>query len=129
MIAIILRVAAVSGAPQRVRISNITLSTISLTWSPPLVSERHGLTISGYVINCSTESRSNTVEDAVHYTDSFSATLTNLHPFTTYNCCVAANSNHGRGNLACQSTVTWDQGVYCVGYFDDHNGNITVLYM
>ena len=100
--------AAVSGAPQSVQISNITSSIISLTWSPPLISERHRLTISGYIINCSTES--NVGESALHYTDSLSATLSNLHPFTTYNCCVSVNSNHGRGKLACQSTVTWDQG-------------------
>ena len=99
----------IPGAPQNIRISNTSSSTISLTWSTPL--ETYGLTIFRYIINCSTDSR--ILENAIHYTDIHNATLFNLHPFTTYNCCVAANSNHGRGKLACQSTVTWDEGTHC----------------
>ena len=100
--------AAVPGAPQSVQISNTTLSTISLTWFPPLITERYGLDIFGYIINCSSD-HDDLVGNAVKYTESFNATLFNLHPFTVYSCCVAASSNHGRGQEACQSAVTWDQ--------------------
>ena len=33
-------------------------------------------------------------------------TLVNLHPFTAYNCCVAANSSNGIGRLSCLRAVT-----------------------
>ena len=112
--------AAVPGAPQSVKISSTTLSTISLTWSPPLLSERHGLAIFGYVVNCSTD-HSFRLGNAVNYAESFNATLINLHPFTAYNCCVAVSSNHGRGRLSCQIAVTWDQSMlifFGCGYHD-----------
>ena len=95
---------AVSGAPQGVQIFNITSSTISLTWSPPLVSERHGLSIFGYIIYCS-EDHSSLGNSNLH-TEIHNATFVNLHPFTTYNCCVAANSSNGMGRPACLRAVT-----------------------
>ena len=68
------------------------------------------------MINCSTGR--DLLENAITYSDYFNATLSNLHPFTTYNCCVAAKSNHGGGKLACQSTVTCDQGMWCCTTFN-----------
>ena len=95
------------GAPQNMQVSNTTSSAITLAWSPPLVSETLGLTIFSYTINCSTDPnlQSSTVRES-RITDAHYTTLSNLHPFTIYNCCVAVNSNHGRGKLACLSTVT-----------------------
>ena len=93
---------AVPGAPQNlsVQLSNATnSSTITLTWSPPLVSERYGLTIYGYIINCSTDSGS--LLGIEYYTDILNLTVPNLHPFNSYNCCIAANSSHGSGRVAC----------------------------
>ena len=84
---------------------------LAISWSPPLVSERYNpkLKIFGYMISCSTDQ--DLIGNAVAYSDTLNATLSNLHPFTAYSCCVAANSSHGMGNRACQSTVTWDQGM------------------
>ena len=100
---------AIPGAPQNVQVTNVTSSTLAISWSPPLVSERYspGLQIFGYMISCTTGQ--DLLENAITYSDTLNATLSNLHPFTAYNCCVAANSNHGRGKPACQSTITWDQ--------------------
>ena len=95
---------AIPGAPQSVQISNITSSIISLSWSPPLVSERHGLTIFGYIVNCSADHSS--LGNTHLYTDIHNATFVDLRSFTAYNCCIAANSNHGRGKLACLRAVT-----------------------
>ena len=95
------------GAPHALRISSATSSTLDLTWSPPLVSEIHGLTISQYIINCST-GLGPQMQNDIKYTDTRSATFSNLHPYTFYNCCVAAVSNHGRGELACIDTITGD---------------------
>ena len=95
---------AVPGEPQSVQIASTASSIISLTWSPPLVSERQGLTIFGYIINCSADHSS--LGNTHLHTDIHNATLVNLHPFTAYNCCVAANSSNGRGRLACLRAVT-----------------------
>ena len=95
---------AVPGAPQRIQISNVTSSTISLTWSPPLVSERHGLSIFGYIINCSADHSS--LGNNNLRTENQNASFVDLHPFTAYNCCVASNSNHGTGRLVCLRAVT-----------------------
>ena len=97
--------ADIPGAPQNIAVLNTTSSTTTLTWSPPLVSETLGLTIISYTINCSLTDP-NIQGSTVKNTDAHSATLSNLHPFTIYNCCVAVNSNHGRGKLACLTTVT-----------------------
>ena len=95
---------AVPGALQEVQVLNITSSTISLTWSPPLVSERHELNVLEYIINCSADH--NSLGNKHHYTDIQNATFVDLHPFTAYNCCVAANSSNGVGRLACLRAVT-----------------------
>ena len=93
----------IPGAPLNVQASSVTPSTIGLTWSPPLVSETLGLTIYSYFITCSTDSQpdSNTIKT----TDSHSATFSQLDPFTQFNCCVAANSNNGKGKFACISAI------------------------
>lgn len=98
----------VPGAPQNIKASNITLSSISLSWSPPPIADRHGLAISSYIINCST----NTYfiqENVIVSTDNQNATLSNLHPLTSYHCCVAGNSSRGIGKSACQRTFTLDE--------------------
>jgi hypothetical protein len=95
---------AVPGAPLGVQIFNITSFTISLTWSPPLASERHGLSIFGYIINCSADHSS--LGNSNLHTEGHNATFVDLHPFTPYNCCVAANSSNGRGRFACLRAVT-----------------------
>lgn len=113
-------ITAVPGAPQSVQVSQTTSSTISLSWSPPLIPERHEIAIFGYIVYCSTDH--SLLESAVNYTERFNATvtLTNLHPFTAYNCCVTVNSSHGRGQPACQSTVTWDHCMLCMDHIIIH---------
>ena len=97
----------IPGAPQALRILIATSSTLALTWSPPLVSEIHGLTVTHYAVNCSTLSLGQqTQESVIINTDVQSATVSNLRPFTYYNCCVAAVSNHGSGRWACVGTTT-----------------------
>ena len=101
--------ADIPGASQNVAVSNTTSSTITLTWSPPLVSETHGLTIFSYTINCSTDP--SLQDSTVRVTDAHYVTLSNLYPFAIYNCCVAVNSNHGAGKVACLTTVTGGGGI------------------
>ena len=95
----------IPGAPQSVQVVDVTSTTITLSWSPPLRSERFGLLIYNYTINCSTHSHSKH-DSTVKTTENQNATLSNLLPFTYYNCCIAVNSAHGRGKLSCLNVVT-----------------------
>ena len=98
----------IPDAPQKFQVSNMSSS-------PPLVSETIvGLTIYSYTINCSTVSsiQGSTVKTA----EIRNATLSNLLPFAKYNCCVAVNSNNGRGHLACLDIVTGVNNIMVMGY-------------
>ena len=90
------------GPPQMFKILNSSSSSLTLTWSPPSVSEIYGQTISTYDVSCSTSSN----DIIIKHTDIRLTTFFNLHPFTSYNCCVAAVGSYGRGKLACVDIVT-----------------------
>ena len=95
---------AVPGAPQNLLVSDITSSSISLSWSPPPFSERLGLALYKYSINCIHQNHA-----VVMQTEILNVTVANLHPFAPYNCCVAVNSTHGLGQLACQNSFTGEK--------------------
>ena len=100
----------IPGAPQNVQVTNVTSTTITLTWSPPLIAETLELTIYSYNINCFRDynlKRNNTAKT----TDSLNATLSNLQPSTSYNCCLAVNSAHGRGKLSCLKIPTCESQI------------------
>lgn len=101
----------IPGAPVNVQVSNVTSSTIGLSWSPPLVSETLGLAIYSYAITCLIGLQ---LDDATHMktTDGYSAIFSQLLPFTQYNCCVRVNSENGPGVPACLSATTGEQLFY-----------------
>ena len=94
----------IPGAPVNLQISTVTSSAIHLTWSPPLVSETLGLAIYSYVVTCSTGPQQH--DASVKTTDGQRGMFSQLHPSTQYNCCVAVNSENGRGKSACLSAIT-----------------------
>ena len=98
----------IPGAPVNVRVTNVTPSTIGLSWSPPLVSETLGLAIYSYTITCS---RGLKLADATHMktTDGHSAIFSQLLPLAQHNCCVRVNSENGPGVPACLSATTGKQ--------------------
>ena len=99
---------ALPGAPQNIAASNISSYSIFLSWSPPLVSERYGLAVYNYTVNCSmnaNELDESTIRSTV-VTEEFSTTLSNLYPFSPYNCCVFVNSVNGKGERACLRIIT-----------------------
>ena len=87
---------------------------ITLSWSPPHKSEKHG-TILSYIVYCSSQRlgeaiiRPRTIFSSAA-NETSTTILSGLHPFTTYNCCVSATNDQGRGKLACQSFVTEESG-------------------
>ena len=102
----------IPGVPVNVQVSSITSSSIGLSWSPPLVSETLGLIIYSYIITCSMDAQSHS--SGIKTTDAHSTTFSQLQAFTAYNCCVAANSNNGKGQLACLNAVTGgNHSFYC----------------
>ena len=100
----------IPGAPVNVRVTNVTPSTIGLSWSPPLVSETLGLAIYSYTITCSRG-----LDDDTHMktTDGHSVMFSQFLPFTQYNCCVRVNSENGPGVPACLSATTGEQ-LFCI---------------
>ena len=89
-----------SGVPQNFTIS-VSSRTFTLSWSPPLPSQRNGV-ITSYLINCSSgDSIINTTK-----TSSTSLTITGLEPFTNYTCSVSAATNLGDGPAAENTTST-----------------------
>ena len=111
----------IPGAPVNVQVSSVTSSTVGLTWSPPLVSETFGLDIYSYVVTCTTGPQQH--DASMKATDSHSAMFSQLQPFTQYNCCVAVNSENGRGKSACLSVITGDSNsmiVYAENIITQH---------
>ena len=102
------------GVPQNLRILNTTPMELSLSWLPPPESERHG-TILNYTTNCSNLYQNGSLNHfeiikAPSLNASNNVTLSNLIPFTTYDCCISANNSQGRGKLTCTSTITEPAG-------------------
>ena len=90
-----------SGSPLNFTISSVTSRTLTLSWYPPLPSQRNGVIIS-YLITCSSgDSIINSTQ-----TSNTSLTITGLQPFTNYTCTVSAATIVGDGPAATNSTMT-----------------------
>ena len=79
----------------------------TLTWIPPPI--LHYQQLETVFINCSTRNKFARRDDWTAL-----VTHTSLHvwlqPHQTYNCCVAAVNNAGRGNSICQTIITRETG-------------------
>ena len=75
--------------------------SMSLSWSPPLSSQRNGVIIS-YLVTCSS---GGSIINSTR-TSSTSLTITGLQPFTSYSCTVRAATIAGDGPAAVRSVVT-----------------------
>ena len=96
-----------SGPPQNL-LFLITSRTLTLSWSPPLLSQRNGVIIS-YLIICSS---GGSIINSTR-TSSTSLTITGLQPFTNYTCSVRAATIVGDGPAApVHHIITLDDGEY-----------------
>ena len=75
--------------------SSVTSRALTLSWSPPLPSQRNGVIIS-YLITCSS---GGSIINSTR-TSSTSLTITGLQPFTSYICLVRAATAVGDGPSA-----------------------------
>ena len=80
---------------------------LTLSWSPPLSSQRNGVIIS-YLITCS----SGDIIINTTRTSSTSLTITGLQPFTNYTCSVSASTIVGEGPAAAKSIVTKEESKF-----------------
>ena len=89
-----------SGPPQSFRLVAMS-HNITLSWSPPLPSQRNGVIIS-YLITCSS---GGSIINSTR-TSSTSLTITGLEPFTNYTCSVRATTVVGDGPAAVNTVET-----------------------
>ena len=92
-----------SGPPQSL-VSSVTSRTLTLSWSPPLLSHRNGVIIS-YLITCSS---GGSIINSTR-TSSTSLTITGLQPFTNYTCSVRAATTVGDGPAMMQDNLTSEE--------------------
>ena len=96
--------AAVTGPPRSVRITARTSTTLRISWSPPLITQRYGA-ILRYNISCL---GSGVLQ--FHHTTGNSTRMVGLHPYTHYYCCISAITTMAEGTRACFSTRTLETG-------------------
>ena len=85
---------------------NSTSHSISLKWNPPPYDKQNGVIIS-YVINVT---NAVTLVSVQYYTATTSIIISNLEPFTTYVCVVAAATSVGVGPFSHLLFVQTDEG-------------------
>ena len=92
-----------NGLPQNITFL-LTSRSLTLSWSPPLPSQRNGVIIS-YLITCS----SGDIIINTTRTSSTSLTITGLQPFTNYTCSVSASTIIGDGPAVVNSAITSEE--------------------
>jgi len=90
----------VTGPPQSIRITSRSSTTLSISWSPPLITQRYG-TILRYNVSCL---GSGVLQ--FHQTTDSSTRMVGLHPYTHYSCCISAITTMAEGTRACLNTRT-----------------------
>ena len=93
-----------SGPPYGLLLSTAS-HALTLSWSPPLPSQRNGVIIS-YLITCSS---GGSIINSTR-TSSTSLTITGLQPFTNYTCSVRAATTVGDGPATMLNIVTSEEG-------------------
>jgi len=86
---------AAPGSPTNFSATHVNSTALTLRWQPPPPEQRNGV-ITQYVVNITRLSISGQVP-SILYTTETSIVVGMLHPYYTYTCKVAAETNVGRG--------------------------------
>ena len=97
-----------SGAPQEFTILSIS-HTLTLSWSPPLPSQRNGV-ITSYLVTCTIGGVTNSNRI------SGTSQVINIDPFTSYTCSVRAATMVGDGPPATVSGTSDEDSEYIIHY-------------
>jgi receptor-type tyrosine-protein phosphatase Q len=94
-----------SGAPTEPKPSDVTSTSFTLSWEPPLPEERNGI-ITHYELRLEKLSCTQTVHYVTVMSSSLPFTVEDLRPDTTYNCSVKAATVNGTGPSSSPLIVT-----------------------
>ena len=98
----------ITASPRNVILTAPNSTTLLLHWEPPEEDPRDG-TILQYSIVCRFGD-SDSLLSRNSSASSQSLQLTDLHPFTNYNCCVSAQRTNGNSPESCSSKTTAEDG-------------------
>ena len=100
------------GAPQNISLTALNFTTLLLHWEPPEEDAEDGK-ILHYSIVCRFGD-GDSLPLGNSSGSSQSLQLTDLHPFTNYNCCVSVQRTNGRSPESCSSETTPEDGKLCM---------------
>ena len=98
------------GAPRNISFTAPTSTTLLLRWQPPEEDPGDG-TILHYTIVCRFGD-DDSLPPRNSSASSQSLQLTDLHPFTNYNCCVSVQRTNGDSPESCSSETTAEDGKF-----------------
>ena len=90
-----------SGPPQNITPQASSARSLYITWNPPAAAEQNGI-ITSYTVNITGVE---TGEQLQLLSESESANVTGLTPYTTYLCIVAASTAIGPGPFSIQKAI------------------------
>ena len=97
-----------TAPPRNISLTALTPTTLLLRWEPPEEDPGDG-TILQYLIACRFGD-GDSLPACNSSASSQSLQLTDLHPFTNYNCCVSAQRTNGNSPESCSSETTPEDG-------------------
>ena len=105
----------VADSPRNITLTPTGFDTMQLSWKPPHLNDSADAHVVHFVILCSSDFNfTTTVSDD-------SLQLDSLTPYTSYTCCVTADTTLGLSAAACETQITLESGMhiqpYIIGYF------------
>ena len=89
--------------PQMVSINTITSTSLNVTWDPPMLLDEQ---LNHYSVSCSNEEE----DPLIIMPSNLSVSITNLLPYTTYTCCISAETITGVSRPICATQSTFEDG-------------------
>ena len=97
-----------SGSPRNVTLTGTTSTALLLRWEPPEEGLGNGTT---YIVMCRFGDGDSLPQCRVSVLNQ-TLQLMDLHPFTSYNCCVSAQQTNGNSPESCSSQTTSQDGKF-----------------
>ena len=101
---------AVPRGPPQDFVVSVTSCTLTLSWSPPLLSQRRNGVIISYLVSCTVGGNSKNMRVTT------TSKIISIKPFTSYTCSVSAATIVGDGPPATVSGTSDEDGEYIIHY-------------